>query len=554
MEEITALKRRLDILHRADLILRRTVDADLMLQQFLELMMEAAQVGAGTLYLVESGQDELVFAVVRGPGGVVPALQGRRMPADQGIVGRCVRRGRPIWVGDVEHSPEWARDVAERSGYRPRNVLCLPLKVQGRTIGVVQLFDHPGDRPYTQAERHFLSVLVNDLALKMENARLLDSTRRMVARLQVLLEVGLELGTTPDRGRLLTLILDRVCQLLQAEAASVFEMEEESGELVLVATTSAQAGKIGAIRVPRGQGIAGWVAEHGETVLSSDVRRDPRFYARTDETTHFVTRSILCAPLVIQEQVPGQDGLFSRRIVGVAQALNKRGGEPFTPSDVEIFEGLARQAALAVERTHLYQEINNVIVSLSEALEAKDPYTRGHTRRVTAVSTAIAEEMGLSADEVGRVRTGALLHDIGKIGMPEAILQKPDLASDEERAAIRLHPQRGERILRPLSHLRGILPGVVEHHERYDGRGYPRGLAETQISLAGRIIAVADAFDAMTSDRPYRRALAAEAALGEIRAQAGAQFDPQVVAAFLSAWEKGRIAVPAGEPAPSPSP
>jgi len=467
------------------------------------------------------------------------------MPADQGIVGRCVQRGEAVWVPDVEHSPEWARDLARRSGYRPQNVLCLPLKVQEQVIGVVQLFDHPADRPYTRAELEFLSVLVNDLALKIENARLLEASRQMVARLQALLDVGLELGTTLDRGRLLTLILDRVCQLLQAEAASVLELDEETGELVLVATTSTQALAAGAVRVPPGEGIAGWVAEHGETALVPDVRLDPRFYAKADEVTHFVTRSILCTPLVLQEQVPGQAGVFYRRVVGVAQALNKRNGGSFTVADIEIFEGLARQAALAIERTHLYQEINNVIAALTEALEAKDPYTQGHTRRVTEISMAIAQEMGLPPDEIARIRTAALLHDIGKIGMPDAILQKPGLCSASEREVIRLHPQRGERILQPLRHLREILPGVVEHHERYDGQGYPQGLRGEEISLAGRIIAVADTFDAMTSNRSYRQALPLDVVLAEVRAQAGVQFDPQVVAAFFRAWERGAIARPA---------
>lgn len=554
MEDLNSPLRRLDMLHRADLLLHGTEDPDLLLEQFLGLIMEAAEAGSGTLYLVDAEQKELLFAVVRGPAGVAPALQGQRMPVERGIVGRCVRSGETIWVPDVEHSPEWARDLAHRSGYRPHNVLCLPLKVQDRVIGVVQLFDHPDTRPYTYAELEFLGVLVNDLALKIENARLLEASRQMVARLQALLDVGLELGTTLDRDRLLTVILDRVCQLLEAEAASIFEREEDTGDLVLTATTSTQSLRPGAVRVPHGQGIAGWAAEHGETVLVPDVRSDPRFYARADEVTRFVTRSILCTPLVLQEVVPGQPGAFCRRVIGVAQALNKRNGGAFTAADIEIFEGLARQAALAMERARLYQEINNVIVTLTEALEAKDPYTQGHTRRVTEISMAIAEEMNLPPDEIARIRTAALLHDIGKIGMPDAVLQKPGLCSDSEREVIRLHPQRGERILQPLRHLRDILPGVVEHHERYDGRGYPRGLRGEEISLAGRIIAVADTFDAMTSTRPYRRAMPLDVVLAELRAQAGGQFDPQVVAAFFRAWDRGTIARPAAAPPPAPSP
>jgi HD-GYP domain-containing protein (c-di-GMP phosphodiesterase class II) len=390
-------------------------------------------------------------------------------------------------------------------------------------------------------------VLANDLALKMENANLLDASRHMVARMRALLDVGVELGATLDRDRLLRLILDQVCALLTAEGASIFEVDEATGDLVLCSTTLAPAGAVPDIRVPPGEGIAGWAAAHGETVLVPDVAGDPRYYARAGAEVGFVTRSILCTPLIVQEQVPGQETL-RRRVVGVAQALNKHKDEPFTRADIEVFEGLARQAAMAIERTRLYRDVNEMFVdmikALTEAIEAKDPYTRGHTGRVTDVSVVVAREMGLPQDEVFKISLSALLHDIGKIGMPDAILRKPSRVTDDEFRVIREHPARGERILRPLRHLREIIAGVVEHHERYDGTGYPRKLKGEEISLTGRILAVADTFDAMTSDRPYRQGLPAGIALVEIREQAGRQFDPQVVTAFLAAWDKGRIAPP----------
>ncbi len=545
-EDVATLRQRLEVLHRADLILSQVEDGRLLQREFLALMMEAAQVESGTLYLLDAERNELVFAVVQGPAGVAQALEGRRMPANWGIAGRCAQQGRPIWVPAIERSRDWARDLAERSGYRPENVLCLPLKARERVIGVVQLFDRPADRPFSPADLDFLGILVNDLALKLENAHLLSTSREMVERLRALLDVGLELGTTLNREHLLGLILERVCQLLQTEAASIFELDEASGELVLCATTQPVPEEVGEIRVPLGQGIAGWVAREGRTEVVPDVRQDPRFYARVGERSGFVTRSILCTPLVIQEQVPGREEVFRRRVIGVAQALNKREGD-FTRSDIEIFEGLARQAAIAMERVRLYREINdlfaNVVMALAEAMEAKDPYTQGHTRRVTDLSVAIAEELGLPPEEVLKVRTAAMLHDIGKIGMPDAILQKPGRLDEAEREVIRRHPQEGERILRPLQHLHEIIPGVAEHHERYDGTGYPQGLRGEEISLCGRIIAVADVFDALTSERCYRRALPVEVVLEEMRAEAGRAFDPRVLEAFLRAWEKGRIAL-----------
>ncbi len=559
MEEADVLRRRLDILHRGDLVLNRTEELGLLLRRFLELIMEAAQVESGTLYLVEAEREQLVFAVVRGPAGVISAFEGRRMPLGQGIAGKCAVRGTPIWVPVVEHSRDWARDLAEGSGYRPNNVLCLPLKAQGRVIGVVQLFDHPVEHPYTQADLDFLGVLVNDLALKMENARLLDTTREMVDRLRALLDVGVRLGATLDRTELLALILEWVRRLLSAEATSIFELDEETGELFLCDTTRPPPGEDKEVRVPPGQGIAGWVAQHGKTVLVPDVQKDPRWHAKVDEVTSFFTRSMICTPLVVQEQLPGQEGLFRPRVIGVAQALNKEGDQPFSAEDQEIFEGLARQAALAIERERLYREMNELFIStfmaLAEAMEAKDAYTRGHTRRVTELSEVIAEEMELSAGEVLEVRRAAMLHDIGKIGLPDKILQDDKPISDQDWQEIREHPHKGWRILepffhlRPSYHLRGVIRGVAEHHERYDGTGYPQGLRGEEISVAGRIIAVADTFDAMTSNRPYRQCLSVQAAVQEIRENAGRQFDPAVVDAFLHAWEKGAVVPPGTQPA-----
>lgn len=546
-ESQAALLKRLEILRRADLILQRASDRTLLLRQFLDLLMESALAASGTLYLVDEERAELVFAVVQGPEEVESSLQNHRMPIGQGIVGKSVQWNERIWVPDVANSRDWAAELSERSGYRPQNVLCLPLRAQERVVGVIQLFDHPAASPYTQAELDFLSMLANDLALKMENANLLDASRRLVARMRALLDVGVELSATLDRDRLLRLILNQVCTLLSAEAASIFEVDEATGELVLSTSTMPPGGQLPALRVPPGEGIAGWAAQHGETVLVPDVSRDTRFYAQTGEAVGFVTRSILCTPLAVQEQLPGQE-VFRRRVIGVAQALNKRHDQPFTREDIEIFEGLARQAAMAIERTRLYRDVNDMFVdmikALTEAIEAKDPYTRGHTGRVTDVSVIIAREMGLPQDEVFKISLSALLHDIGKIGMPDAILLKPARVTDAELQVIREHPERGERILRPLRHLHEIIAGVVEHHERYDGTGYPRQLAGEAISLAGRIIAVADTFDAMTSDRPYRQGLPAEIVLAEIRHQAGRQFDPQPVSAFLRAWDKGLIVLP----------
>ena len=180
------------------------------------------------------------------------------------------------------------------------------------------------------------------------------------------------------------------------------------------------------------------------------------------------------------------------------------------------------------------------INALIKALEAKDFYTRGHSQRVTRYSVAIGQELGLSPDHIRELRRAASLHDLGKIGVRDAILNKPGRLTDEEIGEVLRHPEMATRILSPIPFFRKLLPSILHHHERFDGLGYPGRIKGKDIPLDSRIMAVCDAYDAMTSDRAYRAALPAEDAAAEILRCSGTQFDPEIVSVFLS----GKEAIP----------
>ncbi|MBN1939364.1 MAG: HD domain-containing protein [Candidatus Aminicenantes bacterium] len=211
--------------------------------------------------------------------------------------------------------------------------------------------------------------------------------------------------------------------------------------------------------------------------------------------------------------------------------------EGYDRSDLNLLRTLADEAGIAFENAKLYGDVKRTyfetVQALAQAIEASDEYTRGHSDRVTKIAVEIAKRLQLSRDKIDTLKFAGILHDIGKIGVIKEVLHKPGKLSDLEFSLIKLHPKLGEEIIKPVAFLDKIRPIIRHHHERFDGQGYPDGLAGEDIPLMSRIIAVADTFDAMTSHRPYRSALSREVALAEIKKCSGTQLDPKVVVAFL---------------------
>jgi putative nucleotidyltransferase with HDIG domain len=234
---------------------------------------------------------------------------------------------------------------------------------------------------------------------------------------------------------------------------------------------------------------------------------------------------LLAVPLMRQEE-----------LLGCLFGIDKHSGE-FDTVDSKLLNSIANESAIYLENAMLFDNVRGLMMgllhSLTSAVDAKDAYTCGHSERVALLSRSLAVEAGLTEHQVDRIYMAGLLHDVGKIGVPEAVLQKTGKLTNEEFDQIKKHPEIGARILRDIKQIEDIIPGVMHHHERYDGKGYPSGLAGENIPLMGRIICLADCFDAMTSSRTYRKALPLEVALTEIRRCSGTQFDPVLSDAFL---------------------
>ncbi|MGH7441444.1 MAG: HD domain-containing phosphohydrolase, partial [bacterium] len=358
-----------------------------------------------------------------------------------------------------------------------------------------------------------------------------EEVREQLLRMEALAEASTMVNSTLELEPLLRLVVKLATRTLKAEAGSVFLKDKASGDLFFETTVGGSGETVKSVRVPRGEGIAGHVAETGEGVLVPDCSQDTRFFKGADEQSRFVTRNIVAAPLIARGET-----------IGVIELINRHGGT-FEPKDLMLLRALGHQSAVAIQNARLFQDVEDgflaTVQALAQAVDAKDNYTAGHSSRVAEYSALIATELGFEPEAAHRVHLAGLLHDVGKIGIKDAVLGKPGKLTDEEFAVMKTHPTVGGHILGPVPQLADVLPGIVCHHERFDGRGYPRGLKGEDIPLLGRIVAVADAFDAMTSSRVYRPRLPDAVVRAELQKNCGTQFDGHVVAAFLRILDRG---------------
>jgi len=362
---------------------------------------------------------------------------------------------------------------------------------------------------------------------------------RNYEEINLLYDVSRMLGGVIRVERACEIILQQAMATIGAEKASIMLLDEETNELYISTARGVPPEIISKERVKVGEGICGWVAESGKALLVND---DTQYHTLVGKTSpeRYKTESFLSFPLLISPMK------VKKEILGVINMADKASGEDFTTYDQQLLEAIATQAAVAIKNGKLYDKLKalffDTIEALASAIDAKDPYTHGHSRRVSQISIAISKQLAFSPEAIEEVQLAALLHDIGKIGVPESILLKPSKLDKKEWAEIRKHPVCGARIIEHISLMNStIISGVKHHHERQDGTGYPDKLAQNAIPPIARIISVADTFDAMTSNRPYRKAMSDNEAIMILKKCIGKHLDSNTVDAFLAAYNSEKI-------------
>ncbi len=416
---------------------------------------------------------------------------------------------------------------------RTRMSLLLPLMVRGRLDGAVLLEGEEGVDVARPVDLEMAVGFAHRLAAALENARLHAREQQKIKEIVALLEMARVVNSTLDLKEILERLVRMSVEVCPVVLCLVYIREEG------IYRPRAWCGFIEECL---------WELEKRDGFREEELGEERgRLLERGEPVTLDCNEAGVLLPteLLCENGVEGVDvfPLLSRgRLVGLFALFyaGKTGEED--PGRKQLAETIAAQASLAIENASLYEDIErsyfSTVQALAKAIEVKDPYTRGHSERVTTYALLIAEAMGLDERERQKLKYAATLHDIGKIGIAGRVLNKPGALTEEEYTHVKTHPLLGDSIVEPVEFLQEPRPIILHHHERYDGKGYPAGLKGEDIPLSARILAVADAFEAMRSDRPYRKALPMEEARNELIRNAGTQFDPRVVDVFLKILEE----------------
>jgi len=405
--------------------------------------------------------------------------------------------------------------------------ISIPLSYQGETFGALTVYSNL-PHAFDKDEVRFLGEVCEDISFALESMEKEERRKRAEVKLEnrvieltTLSEVSANISSTLEIDRVLELSLGSARQLLDAECGSIMLLDEKE-KLLTVTASSGLSKEFAETKEKLGEGIAGHVAKTGKPLFLKKDMKDTQFEKYRKERK---IKDALSIPIRTKD-----------KIIGAFNVDNKRQGT-FTQSDLRFFTILASEVGAAIENARLYQDIKqgllNTVKALAMAVDAKDPYTHGHSERVVKYSLAIANEMNLPKEEIEEIEISARLHDVGKIGVSGKILGKLTSLTEKEWNVIKKHPKTSVKILEPVDFSFSIVSCVLSHHERPDGKGYPNGISKNEIPLGASIIKVADAFDAMTSDRPYRKALSEKKAISELKKHSGTQFHPEVVEAFL---------------------
>lgn len=518
--EMTALKQvnhSFNTLHDLDKIYMRLVDNILNIMSGMQTCM---------LLEVDESNSEFEYKIIKGLNIDSSIEEHKRVPIDSIMASKVYQTGESLILNETAKKTS----SADNSNVTTINTVptidksfYMPVIVNGKVIAIIFGKNKLSGEDFTEDDLRLIEGIINETSIAIKNAITWQNLNSKVLELNTLHEIAKNLGTVLDINKLLEMILDHTSKVFGGVKTSSIILYDEETELLNVKLYKGEKTNRAMKPIKSGEGIAGKVFQRGEPIIINDM------LTSSNDSVDSGSSSI-CVPLKVKE-----------KCLGVLSITDKISGEPFDKSDLDMMVTLASQISISLNNAKLYEDLEasylSAVRALANSIDAKDAYTMGHSERVAKYSVEIGKKMKLNEEELKNLYVGALLHDIGKIGISEAIINKTDKLTNEEYQQIKTHPSRGALIIEPAKFLREKVPLIKYHHERFDGKGYPEGLKGEEIPLMARIICCADSFDAMTSKRAYRDTMPLDYAKNEMTRCSETQFDPNIVKAFLEVLE-----------------
>ena len=452
------------------------------------------------------------------------------------LSGRGIEGVSPALYPDVQTLPPAVQipRLTHAEGYRALGNW--PLVHEGHVLGLLSCY-YNAPRPWSGPEQDALALFAQEAADALHNARVHEAQTQRAADLEALFDLSRKLRAARNLEEIYPILVGHAVDLLQAENGTLALLDAGRPEFDCVVAVGLPSELRGA-SFPVSGSPFGRVAQTGVMYQTANFGGEP--------LPVWMNGFRGIGPAVI---VPVRS---EQETIGVFCLGRKRRSDArvFAGAEARLLEGIAEIGGTAIRRARLFQNLEGsymqMVVSLVRTMDARDSYTSGHSERISQWAEAVAREIDCAEEEIQDIRWGALLHDIGKIGVPDAILRKPSKLTDAEWVIMRKHPEIGEEILASTERMRGVAALVRHHQEKWDGTGYPDGLKGEEIPLGARILAVCDTYSAITDDRPYKKARSHDEAVAELHRCAGAQFDPAVVEAFCRVVEPKREREQAG--------
>ncbi len=516
-------ERELQVIAALSQALRSAVTRAEMLPIIINQTVSLLQVDSANLEMLDTNTGDSITAAVYGK--FTPKL-GERIPRGSGLDSYIMESGKPYLNNDLQHEPRLLKPSPIGNNVAAAGV---PMIAQEQIIGSIWI----GRRSRISGDEVRLLAAIADISANaIYRTSLHEQTRQHLEQISALREIDSAIASSLDLRFTFNILLAHVLEQLNVDAADIFLLNPHLQSLEYCAGKGFNTRANEQARIKIGESQAGRAVRERSLVFISDLTEVEGVFQNSSRLAGegFVTYHAL--PLSAKGEVNGIMEVYHR-----ARFTHDAGW-------LSLFETIAGQAGIAIDNARLFDGLQQSNMELfmaydatiegwSRALDLRDKETEGHTQRVTEMTERLAAAMGVSREEMAHIRRGALLHDIGKMGVPDHILLKPGVLTPEEWDSMRKHPQLAYDMLQPITYLHQALDIPYCHHEKWDGSGYPRNLAGEQIPLSARIFSVVDVWDAVTSDRPYRPAWSKEHAIEHIRAGSGTHFDPMVVEAFL---------------------